>query len=57
MSLGRALCLLFGPEDISTTFLRSVGGTSKRLYGVISQKIVLFVLTAVRTSNLTTLLT
>jgi hypothetical protein len=43
--------LFFDPEDGGDMFLQKLRLTSNGLHGVISQKIVLFITTAVRTSN------
>jgi hypothetical protein len=47
-----SLGLFFHPEDGGDMFLRNVGYFNG-IHGVISQKIVLFITTAVRTSNQT----
>jgi hypothetical protein len=43
--------LLIDPEDRYSMFIRNVKKTSAELYGVTSQEIVLFMVTAVRTVN------
>jgi hypothetical protein len=45
------LGLFFDPEDVGDMFLRNVRLVVNRLHGVISQKRVLFITTAVTASN------
>jgi hypothetical protein len=45
--VGFLIGILFDPEHRSSTFLRNVYG----LYSAVSQKIVVFIVTAVRTSD------
>jgi hypothetical protein len=47
----RALLATCYPENGGEMFVRNVGLTFNGLHAVISQKIVLFITTAVRTSN------
>jgi hypothetical protein len=48
---GFLLGLLFGPDDGGEMLLRNVSGLFSGLHGVISQKIKLFIIAAVRTSD------
>jgi hypothetical protein len=47
------LGLFFGPEDGGDMFPRNIWLTFNGLHGVISQKFIFFITTAVRTSDLT----
>jgi hypothetical protein len=53
ISLIRSLNLLFSSEDRRSKLLRNFGNDNIRLYCVTSQKRVIFILSAVRTSNVT----
>jgi hypothetical protein len=48
---GILLSLFFDPEDGGDMFLRNFGFTFNGLQGVISQKLILLITTAVKTSN------
>jgi hypothetical protein len=53
---GFLLGLFYDPEDGGDDVLSKRRFTFKRLHGIISQKIELFIITAVRTSNLTVMI-